>query len=133
METSRLNLLVQTPERLRVLREGSDAYERQFGIKVVEGVRDFLIGSEVSAEFLARLNSSDPPDPWKDGFAVVHNGDNALIGFCSFTGPPDTDKAVEIAYGIAPGYQARGYATEAARALVAYAFASGRVLTIRPH
>jgi RimJ/RimL family protein N-acetyltransferase len=40
---------------------------------------------------------------------------------------------VEIAYGIAPRYQGRGYATEAARAIVGYAVASGRVRTIQAH
>jgi RimJ/RimL family protein N-acetyltransferase len=40
---------------------------------------------------------------------------------------------VEIAYGIAPGYQNRGHATETARELIAYAFASGRVRTIWAH
>jgi RimJ/RimL family protein N-acetyltransferase len=40
---------------------------------------------------------------------------------------------VEIAYGVAPGYQGRGYATEAAEALVAYALGSGRVRTVRAH
>jgi RimJ/RimL family protein N-acetyltransferase len=40
---------------------------------------------------------------------------------------------VEIAYGIAPGYQGRGHATEAARAIVDYAFVSERVSTIQAH
>ena len=59
--------------------------------------------------------------------------DNTIIGQCGFTGPPSADEMVEIAYGIAPGYQNRGHATEAAQELIAYAFASGRVRTIRGH
>src|SRR5437899_87551 len=38
---------------------------------------------------------------------------------------------VEIAYSIVPAFQGRGYATEAAQALVAYAFGSGRVRLVR--
>jgi ribosomal-protein-alanine N-acetyltransferase len=127
----RISLLSHTPEHLRALLEGSDVYERRFNIKVAEGVRNFLIGPEVSAEFLERLNGPAPADPWKDGFAVVHGADSTVIGFASFTGPPSAEAVVEIGYGIAPGYQNRGYATEAARELIAYAFDSGRVRTIR--
>ena len=129
----RISLLSQTPEHFRALLEGSDIYEQRFGVRVAEGVRDFLVGPEVSAEFLERLNGPASADPWKDGFAVVEIEDKTVIGFCSFTGPPSADEMVEIAYGIAPGYQNRGYATEAARELIAFAAASGRVRTIRAH
>jgi len=129
----RISLLPQTPEHFRALLDGSDVYERRFGIKVAEGVRDFLAGPEVSAEFLERLNGPAAADPWKDGFGVVHIADNIVIGQCSFTGPPSADETVEIAYGIAPGYQNRGHATEAARELIAYAMASGQVRTIQAH
>lgn len=129
----RITLLPQTPEHFRALLEGTDAYERRFGIRVAEGVREFLAGPEVSAEFLERLKGPATADPWKDGFAVVHIADNIVIGQCSFTGPPSVDEIVEIAYGIAPGYRNRGHAGEAAQALIAYAIASGRVRTIRAH
>ena len=129
----RITLLPQTPEHLRVLLEGIDCYQQRFELTVAEGVRDFLTGPEVSTEFLARLKHSAPPDPWKDGFAILHNGDKTVIGLCGFTGPPGSDGAVEIAYGIAPSYQNRGLAGEAARELIAYAMSTGQVRTIRAH
>jgi RimJ/RimL family protein N-acetyltransferase len=129
----RISLLTQTPEHLRALLEGADAYERRFGIRVAEGVRDFLAGPEVSADFLERLKGSAVVDPWKDGFAVLHIADNTIIGLGGFTGPPGADEMVEIAYGIAPGYENRGHAGETARELIEYALASGRVRTIRAH
>ena len=128
-----IRLLAQTPEHLRALLDGVEAYQNRFHIAVAEGLRDFLAGPEVSAEFLERLNGPAAADPWKDGFAVLHIADNMVIGLCSFTDPPGPDGTVEIAYGIAPGYQNRGHAGEAAQELIAYAFASGRVLTIRAH
>ena len=133
MQSSSIRLFPHTAEHLRALMEGAEVYERRFQVKVADGLRDFLIGPEVSPEFLARLNSSAEPDLWKDGFGVLHLAENVVIGFCSFTGPPTAEGMVEIAYGIAPGYQGRGYATEAARAIVDYAFASGRVRTIQAH
>src|SRR5688572_16657171 len=100
MNRKSTDLFPHTPEHLRALLEGQDVYERRFGIKVAEGVRDFLIGPEVSPEFLARLKSSAEPDLWKDGFAVLDVAANTIIGFCSFTGPPGADGTVEIAYAI---------------------------------
>lgn len=133
MSGSNVSLYPHTTEHLRALLEGREVYETRFGLKVAEGVREFLIGPEVSAEFLARLQSAAVADPWKDGFGVLHLADNTIIGFCSFTGQPTAEGIVEIAYGIAPGYQGRGYATEAAQALIDYAFATGRIRTIKAH
>jgi uncharacterized damage-inducible protein DinB len=45
----------------------------------------------------------------------------------------DADGVVEIAYGIVPSYQGQGFATETARALMRYAFGSGRVRIVRAH
>ncbi|PYK39663.1 MAG: hypothetical protein DME60_09325 [Verrucomicrobia bacterium] len=42
-------------------------------------------------------------------------------------------RLVEIVYSIAPNYQGKGYATEAATALVDYAVNSNQVKTIRAH
>ena len=54
------------------------------------------------------------------------------MGLGSFKGPPH-DGAVEIAYVIEPGQQGKGYATYAARALAAFAFASGQVRVVCAH
>ena len=67
------------------------------------------------------------------GFAVVHRESRSVIGTVGFKGPPDEDGVVEIAYGIVPVFQGRGYATEAAQAAVAFAFGSGQVRHVRAH
>jgi ribosomal-protein-alanine N-acetyltransferase len=89
--------------------------------------------AEVSPEWLARVNASTSADPWTHGFAVVHRSSGTVIGSCGYRGPPGPEAIVEIAYGVDPAYQGRGYATEAARALIAFAFASGRVRLVRAH
>ncbi|TMI95424.1 MAG: GNAT family N-acetyltransferase, partial [Bacillati bacterium ANGP1] len=70
---------------------------------------------------------------WRHGFFVVHREGGSVIGSAGFKGPPDSTGIVEVAYGIVPSFQGRGYATEAAAALVAFAFASGRVRLVRAH
>jgi [ribosomal protein S5]-alanine N-acetyltransferase len=123
---------------------------------MADGVREFLLAA--SPEFVAQLQNASAPDPWKFGFAIVHKIDNGaggsratstgkparvdepggesiktVIGLCGFTAPPDENGSVEIAYSIAPSYQGKGYATEAAMALIEYAIESRHIRTIRAH
>jgi [ribosomal protein S5]-alanine N-acetyltransferase len=89
--------------------------------------------AHVSAGWLARLREAAVADPWEHGFALRQRETGAVIGTAGFKGPPTDDGIVEIAYGIAPEHQGKGYATEAAHALVDYALASGRVRIVRAH
>jgi ribosomal-protein-alanine N-acetyltransferase len=87
----------------------------------------------VSPDFLKRLESSSSPDPWIHGFALVHIASGKVVRMGGFKAPPGADGVVEIAYGVVPDYQGKGHATEAAQALVAYAFDSGQVRIVRAH
>lgn len=89
--------------------------------------------AQLSADWLARLHASTSDDPWTLGFSLLHRVDDVEVGRGGFKGPPDPDGVVEIAYGVAPDFQGKGYATEAAQALVAFAFGSGRVRVVRAH
>jgi [ribosomal protein S5]-alanine N-acetyltransferase len=111
--------------------ESEDAYRKRSGRAVADGVRELLLAG--SPDFFAQLRAATAPDPWKFGFAIIHKIDNVMIGMCAFTGPPDADGVVEMAYGIAPPFQGKGYATEAAVALVEFASQNGRVRTICAH
>ena len=88
--------------------------------------------AQLSAAWLAQFEASGAADPWVHGFRLVHRSSGSIVGFCSFKGPP-TDGVVEIAYGIAPDEQGKGYATEAARALVEYARTFAEVEVVRAH
>jgi RimJ/RimL family protein N-acetyltransferase len=63
----------------------------------------------------------------------VNRQSGSVIGSVGFKGPPDEAGMVEIAYGIVPVFQGRGYATEAAEACVAFAFGDDRVRLVRAH
>lgn len=88
--------------------------------------------AQLSADWLARFHASTAADPWVHGFRLVHRDSGAVVGPCSFKGPPAAG-VVEIAYGVSPDQQGKGYATEAAQALVAYAFSFGEVRVLRAH
>lgn len=133
LETRNLRLVSHTPDHLRALIEGTDSYQRISGMTPATGLRDFIVSDDVSPEWLAALESAIGADPWRYGFALVHSESGLVIGNAGFTGPPDPQDIVEIAYGVVPDYQGRGYATEAAKALVAWAAKNGRVRTVRAH
>ena len=89
--------------------------------------------AELSADWLARLHASPAVDPWTHGFSLVRRDGGVVVGMCGFKGSPAADGTVEIAYGVDPDHQGKGYATEAAGALAAFAFSSGRVRVVRAH
>ncbi|HET7811396.1 MAG TPA: GNAT family N-acetyltransferase [Steroidobacteraceae bacterium] len=88
---------------------------------------------EVSPEWLARLEASANIDPWVHGFAIRHRGSGVVIGTGGYTGPPDANGEVEIAYAIDEEHQGKGYATEAAGALVNFAYNHPAVRLVRAH
>lgn len=133
IETVRLRLIPWSPAHLLALIEGYQQFERQFGLPAADGLREFFVSDDVSARWLERLRTAVAADPWVHGFAVVDIENNSVIGSFGFKGPPDGDGIVEIAYGIAPGYQGKGYATEAGAAGVAFAFSSSAVRLVRAH
>ena len=117
IQTTHLKLVLQTPEQVLAWVEGTSAAVR----------------AEISPVWLARVRTLTSADPWACFFSMVHRDNDAIIGQCAYKGPPSTDGVVEISYGVDPEYQGRGYATEAARALVAYAFGADDVQIVRAH
>jgi RimJ/RimL family protein N-acetyltransferase len=117
IETSRLNLVLQTPAEVLAWVESLPASDR----------------AEVSAEWIARVRSTAEGDFWSLSFTILERASGTTVGACAFKGPPDAGGAVEIAYGIDEPRRGRGYATEAAEALTALAFGSGKVRLVRAH
>ena len=133
IDTERLQLIPHTPDQLVALMERPEKYEHLAGFPLAAGLRELFVSGEVSEDYLASMRELMGADPWRLGFAVVHPETGAVIGSGGFKGPPDSDGLVEIAYGIAPGYQGRGYATEVARALIDFATANVDVRRLRAH
>jgi ribosomal-protein-alanine N-acetyltransferase len=61
---------------------------------------------------------------------IVERSSNTVVGDIGFHRPPDADGTVEIGYSIVPTRRNRGYATEAARALIEWARGHPRVTRI---
>jgi RimJ/RimL family protein N-acetyltransferase len=133
IETVRLELLLYGPRHLLALIDGVQQFEAMVGLAAADGLRDFMVSGDVSPAWVERLRATSEPDPWVHGFGVVHRDSRSVIGLAAFKGPPDASGVVEIAYGIVPAHEGRGYATEAAAALVAFAFDAESVRLVRAH
>jgi ribosomal-protein-alanine N-acetyltransferase len=131
IQTENLIIASHLPRHLRALLGSSEEFENTAGLCVADGVREQFMSA--SPEFLTRVAIGKEPDPWQFGFAIIHKIDNVLIGTCGFPSPPDSNGVAEIAYGIAPSYQKKGYATEAAGALIDFVGKDPRVKLICAH
>lgn len=132
LETPRLTLRACSPQHLLALIEQPEHFEHLMGLPAAEGLRGFFVSDDVSPQWLAALRNASEPDPWRHGFLVVHRERRCVIGSAGYKGAPDSAGLVEIAYGIVPSYEGHGYATEAAAALVTFAFDHGARL-VRAH
>ena len=117
MQTKSLNVIPLTLAGVHAMVEGMSPAEK----------------AQLSTDWLARLHASTSADPWTHGFSLTHRASGTAVGTCGFKGPPGADGVVEIAYGVDPDHRGNGYATEAAEALVIYAFDSSRVRVVRAH
>jgi [ribosomal protein S5]-alanine N-acetyltransferase len=117
ISTANLELVIQTPAELLAYVDKMPPADR----------------AEVSPDWLARVRVTAEGDPWALGFAVRKKDSGVVVGSCGFKGPPDSEGAVEVAYGIDPAHRGCGFATESAEALATFAFNSGRVRTVRGH
>jgi RimJ/RimL family protein N-acetyltransferase len=63
---------------------------------------------------------------WGMWYIVAVAPTRVLVGNIGFKGRP-TNRSCEIGYSVLPPFQSRGYATEAARALIAWAFSHSDV------
>lgn len=123
LETPHLTLVPCAPEQLLALVEHPERDE----------LGGLYASGEVSPAWIAALRAGGGPDPWRHGFFILERAGGQLIGSAGFKGPPDGDGVVEIAYGVVPSREGRGYATEAARALIAFAGTDERVRVVRAH
>jgi [ribosomal protein S5]-alanine N-acetyltransferase len=128
IETERLELIAETRE----LAEAQAAGRRQLAAAIRAEVPEGW-PPEGTAEALLMFAAHLRRDPTLAGWLVWYwilvdpaTGSRTLIGDGGFTSPP-VDGMVATGYELLPAYRGKGYATEAVRALVDWAFAHPEV------
>lgn len=133
IETRRLRLLPLAPQHILALIEAPDRFAELTGFEAAPGLREFFVSDELSPEFRESLRALHVADPWTFGHSVVDRDRRMVVGAAGFKGRPDAAGVAEIAYGIVPDFEGRGYATEAAGGIIEWAINSGLVQTLRAH
>ncbi|HPB31752.1 MAG TPA: GNAT family N-acetyltransferase [Candidatus Sumerlaeota bacterium] len=120
IETPNLLLLACEADAARALVESRILARKVIGYRLMEGWP--------GAELLERLPgyvSSVERDPSLLGWGVwlvIHERTRLVIGDTGFTSPPEPDGTVRITFNMHEEFRGKGLATEAARALLNWAF-----------
>jgi [ribosomal protein S5]-alanine N-acetyltransferase len=68
------------------------------------------------------IQASAPPEVERFGvWVIVEQASRTVVGDIGFFGPPNASGVLEVGYSVVPDRRRRGYATEAAAGLVAWA------------
>jgi ribosomal-protein-alanine N-acetyltransferase len=129
IETDRLELLPATPSLLRDALNGPEALAHGLGAVVPASWPPEYLDAAAFDFTLTRLSENPTDAGWWMYFVVLRAGaqPRTLIGSGGYKGPADREGTVEVGYGIVADRRLQGYATEAARGLIAHAFAQPEV------
>lgn len=130
MRTENLRLIAIEQVHVGALTRGKRELAKILGVTVPDGWPHFP--EAFSRQAGGPRRSERRPTEWP-GYFFVHPRERALVGNGGFAGAPDDSGAVEIGYEIAPEYRNRGFATEAARAMIDHAFAHEDVGAVVAH
>jgi [ribosomal protein S5]-alanine N-acetyltransferase len=128
IETAQLRLVPCTVAAAQAAMADRAALASLLGARVpddwpAEDLRDFLpIYGQIVDQQAARQG-------WGI-WLMLGLAEGALVGDIGFKGRPDALRTAEIGYSVLPAFQGHGYATEAARALIAWGFAQPGVRRI---
>ena len=85
---------------------------------------------EDALPFICGWLHDHPGDIWWQPWFFANRNQRKIVGSAGFSGPGETG-ALQLGYAIYPEHQGRGYATEAAAALVELAWTDARVTAIQ--
>jgi len=123
LTTERLTIIPCTLELVRAIMNNPHTLSAHFNATVQSDWPQSDL-KEALPHFLPRLEEDPQSYVWFV-WVIVSNADQTVIGDIGFKGMPDSDGAVEIGYSILPAFRNRGFAFEAAHALICWATRAG--------
>ncbi|MFG3499013.1 GNAT family N-acetyltransferase [Streptomyces sp. NPDC047928] len=88
-------------------------------------------GTRFAAGLVAKAHEAGTLRPGWGSYAIVRAADRRAIGGIGFHAAPDAEGQAEVGYDLVAGARGSGYATEALRALAAWAFTDPDVTVLR--
>lgn len=132
IETARLKLIPCELEHFEAMLRDERELAQMLGVSLAD---DWMGGDEARKAIPYSYNylKSHPEASGWWMHLFMHTEEKALMGLGGFKGVADASGMVEIGYSIAPAYRRQGFATEAARALIDYAFSHPHVTRVDAH
>jgi RimJ/RimL family protein N-acetyltransferase len=133
VKSQRLELIAGTPETVRAELGDRPHLASLLRARIPEGWPPPLNDEESMNYSLRFLEADSSRIGWGPWYLVLpESGKRArlLIGYGGFKGKPSADGMVEIGYSVMEEHQRRGYGTEAAGALIAWAFSHREVTRV---
>lgn len=131
ISSQRLLLLPLTPEALAALiNQDQDAAERALGATFPSHELVPPLMSD-ALEYFLEIASAGPESAAWGARAYITRDTLEVVGMGGFGGPPDADGSLTMGYSIFPERQRLGYASEAARAVVAWALTQPGITRVR--
>ena len=130
--TRRLVLQAATIEMAEAELRSSNTFGVLLGAAIPSGWPPGEYDRSAQEFFLEQLRQrTDNVLGWYSWYAVHVNGSSrTLVGVGGFLGPPDESGFVEIGFSIHPDWYGRGFASEMAGELVAFAFEHNQVRAV---
>lgn len=118
LQTERMELRLLPVRAAAVLPEDRGEAARSLGARLPAAWPDAnLLG------VLRRHAAASPEEECFGVWVMIERTSGSVVGDIGFHGPPDGSGAVEVGYSVIPDRRGRGYASEAADALVSWALA----------
>jgi len=129
LEAKKLKLIPLDVQNLRYSIEDRRNMERNLGVKITDTELEEpeIIALRTS---LQKVIENKEDYLWYTNWVIVLKKENRIIGGLCFKGCPDEKGRVEIGYGIQDKYRCKGYATEAVKELINWAFTQEKVLSV---
>jgi len=124
IRTERLELVAFPPGAIRALIAGKrDEAEQVLGLSLPA---EFPHPGDLDGFLAIQLERMEAEPHRREWMArLIVSESEGAVGHCGFHGPPDTIGRAEIGYTVFSRFRGRGYAKEAARGLVDWAFEQG--------
>lgn len=129
IETKRLKLLACPLELAALIAGGGKGIYKKYGLQKAPNwpLNDT---TEILPEYVVSLQSDPALLGWGIWLVILKES-SVIIGDIGFLSKPDSKGRTELGYSIAPTYRNKGYATEAAGSLLAWAFLKDDVKKVK--
>lgn len=132
IRTDRLDLVAGTLAVVRTELDGREALASILEVEVPDSWPPPLYDQGAMRWILDRLEETRVFETWGFRYFILRRdaAPGLALGAGGFKGPPTAEGTVEIGYSVLPEFQRKGFASEAVRGFLDYAYADPRVTAV---